>query len=1084
MKFTGERFIPLTTLAEDEIGYEHLHRYYAVKSLVKGKRVLDIACGEGYGSDLLAGFASEVAGVDIDIESIQLATAKYTKKHKNLHFKSGSASNIPYDNEVFDIVISFETIEHLNEETQEKFLTEIKRVLAPGGILVMSTPDKKNYTDRYSNKNEFHLHEFYKTEFTDFFKNYFINTIFFEQGYEVVSVISKADNTYSSSIDIHSLSNDNTILERKYMIAIASDKILSDEINSFSSIIPKVDKDFLTIVDRMIIMNSEIENLGKWGNSLNEILLDEQSKNIFLNTQNKINTEEINDTKQSATKLAEEMSIFSKKLIEKELLIETIYQEMSIFSQKLIEKELLIETLNKKTHELYDENNVIKERLKEIYDSDGWGLLSKYYTLKGKLLPENSIHYKKIKKIFKQLGFKKIKKEIEYYPDEIHKKTTVFSPEIYAITIKNLELPFYDHPTVSIIIPAFNAWEMNHQCIESIIKNTQGVAYEVLLADDCSIDETKNCTSVIKNLVHVRNEENLGFLNNCNKASKFTKGKYILFLNNDTQVNPNWLSPLVSLIESDDAIGMVGSKLIYPDGRLQEAGGIIWNDASGWNYGHKQNPTLPEFNYVKEVDYISGASILIKKDLWLKAGGFDERYSPAYFEDTDFAFTIRSLGYKVLYQPLSEVVHFEGYSHGTEIIAKGTEKNIKSYQEINKQKFYEKWQSILIKEYLPNAQNVFNARDKSINKKTILVIDHYVPHYDKDAGSKHTFQYVKLFILLGLNVKFIGDNFFKHEPYTTELEQMGVEVLYGNWYNENWQEWIKVNNHHFDYIYLNRPHISIKYIDFLKEFTNAKIIYFGHDLHFIREEKQYNIEKDPKLLVSIEKWKKIELSLFNKSDIILTPSAIETEIIQNLNKDFHVETILLHFFSEEAKPIINFSQRKNILFVGGFNHTPNVDAILWFCVEVWPLVVQKFPSIKFIIAGSNPPESILQLQSNTIVVKGYISEKELKTTYECVKITVIPLRYGAGVKGKTIEAMYNGLPVVSTSFGLEGLPGNIKDILHEKNDAFTFSEEIINLYDNTHLLEQLSLHETNYINEFFTQNAAEVKMRKILDLTQ
>ena len=1079
MKFTGERFLPLTNLMEDEIGYEHLHRYYAAANLVKNKRVLDIACGEGYGSEILADFAAEVSGVDIDEESIKLAIDKYTLKNKNLHFTCGTASEIPFSNEVFDVVISFETIEHLDENAQELFLKEIKRVLIPGGILIMSTPDKTIYTDRYKSENKFHLHEFYKVEYIDFIKKYFKNASFFEQGYEIVSIISNADNTYNQSINICNLNHENSIIERKYVIAIASDNVLSNEVSLFSSIIPKVDKDFLTLTDRLVSMNKEIENLGEWGHKLDKNLIEEQTKsnfNIITNENKYKNLEESfkNLQEQSAINIAENLQVLNEHKAKS-------LEEIQIYSQKLIEKELVIENLNKKIHELYEDSNVTKERLKEIYNSDGWSLLSKYYTLKGKILPENSGRYKKLKKIFSLIGAKKIaNNNIQLVT--VLKDVSIFSPEIYAITLKNLVLPFYDYPTVSIIIPAYNAWEMNHQCIQSIIENTQGVAYEVLLADDRSIDDTKNCTEFIENLIHIRNEINLGFLNNCNNAAKYAKGKHILFLNNDTQVNPNWLAPLVSLIESDEHIGMVGSKLIYPDGRLQEAGGIIWNDASGWNYGHKQDPTLPEFNYVKEVDYISGASILIKKDLWIKAGGFDERYSPAYFEDTDFAFTIRSMGYKVLYQPLSEVIHFEGYSHGTEIIVDCNNKNIKSYQEINKQKFYDKWQNILIKEHLPNAQNVFNARDKSINKKTILIIDHYVPHHDKDAGSKTTFQYIKLFTLLGLNVKFIGDNYFKHEPYTTELQQMGVEVLYGNWYSENWQLWVKQNFQSIEYVYLNRPHISVKYIDFIKEFTHAEILYYGHDLHFLREEMQYKVEKDPKLLISAAKWKIIESSLFKKSDVILTPSAIEAEIIQALDPNFNVETILMNFFSNLAIPITNFSDRNNVLFVGGFNHIPNVDAVKWFCNEVWPIVIKKIPEVKFIIVGSNPPEFIKELQCSNIEVRGYVSETELKTCYQEAKIAVIPLRYGAGVKGKTVEAMYNGLPIVSTSFGIEGMPGNIKDIIHEKEDAIEFAEEIIRLYTDIDLLTNLSLKQTDYTNNFFTQKAAEIKMREILNL--
>lgn len=164
----------------------------------------------------------------------------------------------------------------------------------------------------------------------------------------------------------------------------------------------------------------------------------------------------------------------------------------------------------------------------------------------------------------------------------------------------------------------------------------------------------------MQNITVAKTKTNVRFLRNCNNAAKLARGKYILFLNNDTQVLPNWLSSLVELIERKNDIGMVGSKLLYPDGTLQEAGGIIWGDGHAWNYGNGQSPNKSEFNYVKEVDYISGAAIMIRKSLWEEIGGFDELFNPAYCEDSDLAFEVRKHGYKLMYQPLSMVVHFEG----------------------------------------------------------------------------------------------------------------------------------------------------------------------------------------------------------------------------------------------------------------------------------------------------------------------------------------------------------------------------------------------------------------------------------------
>ena len=633
----------------------------------------------------------------------------------------------------------------------------------------------------------------------------------------------------------------------------------------------------------------------------------------------------------------------------------------------------------------------------------------------------------------------------------------------------------YEEPKVSIIIPVHNQWEYTYNCLKSIKENTKDTEYEIIIADDVSTDLTKDINNFIENITVIRNENNLGFLKNCNNAVKYARGKYIHFLNNDTNVQKNWLSSLIELIESNEKIGMVGSKLVYPDGILQEAGGIIWEDASGWNYGRMDDPQKSEYNYVKEVDYISGVSIMIRKELWEEIGGFDERYTPAYCEDSDLAFEVRKKGYKVVYQPFSCVVHFEGKSHG-----KDEKKGIKQYQVINKEKFLLKWKKELKKQY-KNAENVFLARDRSREKRTILVIDHYVPTFDKDAGSRTVFQYLKLLVKLGYNVKFIGDNYFRDTEYTPVLQKLGIEVLYGNWYSKNWKKWIKVNSKYIDYIISNRPHITIKYIEILKKYTNAKLIYYGHDLHFLRERRQYEIEKDKKLLSSSKKWENIEKEIFEKFDVILTLSNEELKIIKNLSPNKTVKILPIFSFSNFKEK--NFEYSKDVIFVGGFNHKPNLDAVRWFLKEVFPKVIEEKSEIRLIIVGSNPPKEILDLQSKNIIVKSNLTDVELENIYNESRIAIIPLRYGAGVKGKTVEAMYYGLPIVSTKVGIEGLE-KIETLIKYNNNSIDFSKELLELYNKSDIeLKEISKNYQNYVKNRFSEIAMKKLFSEILEET-
>ncbi|MEG2428591.1 MAG: glycosyltransferase [Clostridium sp.] len=624
-------------------------------------------------------------------------------------------------------------------------------------------------------------------------------------------------------------------------------------------------------------------------------------------------------------------------------------------------------------------------------------------------------------------------------------------------------------PKVSIIIPVYNQIQYTYLCLASILEHTQDVSYEIIIADDVSTDATEHLSEFAENITICRNKENQGFLKNCNQAARAAKGQFIMFLNNDTQVTERWLSALVELIESNPDMGMVGSKLVYPDGRLQEAGGILWSDGSGWNYGRLDDPDKAEYNYVKDVDYISGAAILLPLKLWKQIGGFDERFAPAYCEDSDLAFAVRKAGYRVVYQPLSKVIHFEGISNGTDVNGSG----LKRYQVENSEKLKEKWSDEFAKQCVNTGNpNPFRARERSMGKKMILVIDHYVPTFDKDAGSKTTYQYLKMFLKKGYTVKFVGDNYLHEEPYTTALEQMGIEVLYGAEYLTGIWDWLDKNGSEISIAYLNRPHIATKYVDYIEEHTDIKIIYYGHDLHFLREFREYELTGDEAKKRESDYWKSIEFTLMHKAAVSYYPSNVEAEAIRAIDHTIHVKAITAYVYETFLENLNrNFAKREGLVFVGGFAHPPNADAVLWFAKEVFPLIREKL-DVTFYIVGSRVTDEISALEQpdNGIIVRGFVTEEELSELYRNCKIVVVPLRYGAGVKGKVVEAIYHGAPIVTTSVGSEGIPG-VEDVLLIEDTPERFAQAVIELYtDSTRLLE-ISEKTQTYIKEHFSVDA-------------
>ncbi len=333
-------------------------------------------------------------------------------------------------------------------------------------------------------------------------------------------------------------------------------------------------------------------------------------------------------------------------------------------------------------------------------------------------------------------------------------------------------------PLVSIVVPVHNQWQFTLWCLRSIWANSGDVSYEVIVADDASTDETLDIRRIVENVTVLRNDPAaggpLGFLTNCNRAAAKARGKYVLFLNNDTLLHSDCLKALVQVAEQDPKIGLVGCKILSADGRLQEAGGIIWRDATGWNYGRGDDPELPDYNYLRETDYCSGAAILVRRELWENIGGFDERFVPAYYEDTDLAFEIRQRGYRVMYQPGAVVVHFEGASHGIDVT-----QGVKRHQIVNRKRFREKWKTVLQQNHFLPGDHAFLARDHGAGEKHALLCDWGLPTPDCDAGSFRICNLMRILKLLGYRVTFFPVNRKPDSLRAKQLQQEGIFVACG-----------------------------------------------------------------------------------------------------------------------------------------------------------------------------------------------------------------------------------------------------------------------------------------------------------------
>lgn len=635
---------------------------------------------------------------------------------------------------------------------------------------------------------------------------------------------------------------------------------------------------------------------------------------------------------------------------------------------------------------------------------------------------------------------------------------------------RTLVFPYSESPRVSIVVPVYNDYRVTMNCLVSVLENTPDISYEVILGDDCSTDLTASIGERVQNLIISRTPENQRFLLNCNTAAEKARGEFILFLNNDTAVCPGWLDALVEVMDKHKQAGIVGPRLLFANGRLQEAGGIIWRDASGWNFGRMDDAAKPDYNYLKPVDYISGACLMIRASIWRQLGGFDKRFCPAYYEDSDIAFAVRKLGYEVLYQPASQVFHFEGVSNGTDLNS-----GVKQHQVTNQVTFREKWADELDRFHFPNAEHVVWARDRSRERRSILVIDHYVPHYDRDAGSRSTYMYLQLMCELGYRVMFLGANFFPHQPYTQALQQMGVEVLVGESIARNLPRWLQDNAPYIDAVYLHRPHVAEQFLDHLWRMQpRPPIIFFGHDLHYLRVQREYELTGKAELQRSAADWKKREYAVFERVDKVYYPSPFEVATIKAERPDIHARAIPLYVLEDRPLESYSADNVSDILFVGGFNHPPNVDAVTWLVSDILPLVHKQHPGLCLHIVGSNPTAAVNALAGDQVIVHGYLSDEALDALYRRVHLAVVPLRYGAGVKGKVLEAVQKGVPLVVTSVGAEGIP-EAEQVMNVADSVTDIASAICDIVEtDSDRLAKLAHYKPWLRTHFSRQRAADI----------
>jgi GT2 family glycosyltransferase/SAM-dependent methyltransferase len=1064
IEWTGERCVPWAP--DVPVVYEHFHRYLWAARVVAGRRVLDLGSGEGFGAAILSESAPYVVGVDIDELTVEHSKLNYAGG--NLEFNLGNALDLSaFEDGSFGAVVALEVIEHVRE--QDRVLAEVARLLGEDGILVISTPDRRMYGEMQSEPDPFHKRELGVEEFLELLGGHFPHvatwgqrTIAGSHLNALSDVAGKAPRTEAADFFIERTGDEWRLAGNPaalYCVALASKAPLPAI--AASSTLADCGLELMRVSEHNTVsaIREKEEMSARLEGEKKELALSLKSERVeHARIRQERNAQAREDRDQQDHDI-----LRAQEAVERS-------------EQNAVRSEQTSRELREHVAALEGRLASAVQTTRRTEESVTWQAFQKarggLYALIG---GERSPLARALGGLLRLAGRRLVARPATVPPIS-EEKVELDTPEV-------IKLPECQNPQVSLIIPLHAHAELTRACLHSIRDHTSGVRYEVILVDDAADTESRRLLDGVRGAKILRNETNLGYLRSMNRGASVARGTWLVLFNNDTEVKQGWLSAMLDCANSAPDVGVVTPKFLYPDGSLNEAGAIIWRDGTGVNYGRGDSPDRFQYEYRRETDYGSAAALLVGAELWRDSGGFDERYVPMYYEDVDLCFEARQRGLRVLFEPQAVIVHVEGATAGND-----TEAGHKRYQEKNRRKFVAKWSSRLESGHrYPAPTNVRIAADRHRGQH-VLVIDHRVPMWDRDAGSLRILRIMEALIGLGARVTFMPDSLTELQPYTRDLQRMGIEVIYGP---------LDVNAElasicsGLSLAILCRPHATSHWLDTVREFAPlARIAYDTVDLHWLREARRSAIRVSPRStfdasngrldLESISPkaraLRELELAMIRATDATLVVS--DCERIQ-VEQDVPGANVLVVPTVHDLEPYVPPPEnRSGILFLGSFEHVPNIDAAVRLVKDVMPAVWSELDNIQVTIVGSSPPPEVQALASAQVDVTGWV--KDLQPVLEQSRLMVAPLRFGAGLKGKITQCMAVGLPVVTTTVGAEGLDGRDGETMLIADDPREIANRIIRVYDDDDLWRRLSVSAQSVVAAACSPEVIAAQMRLLL----
>lgn len=600
-------------------------------------------------------------------------------------------------------------------------------------------------------------------------------------------------------------------------------------------------------------------------------------------------------------------------------------------------------------------------------------------------------------------------------------------------------------PRLSIIVVTFDRAELTLACLRSIAAHAGDV--ELVVVDNASTDDTLRVLDRIDGATVLRNAANLGFLNGCKQGVKASTGDHVLLLNNDLVLEREAVTAMMKSLTECEPCGVVGGALIALDGALQEAGGIVWEDGACEGYGRGDDPGLPQYRFRRDVDFASGAFLLTPRAVWEKLEGFDDAFTPAYYEDVDYCLRARAAGYRVVFEPHARAVHYEhaGSSAG----------HARSLMLRNRETLRKRHDGYLATRYPRSHRNRLLAREARRDRRRVLFIDDRVPLPQFGSGAPRAAAILRALVELGFEV-----TFFPTLPWAGTWEDITQAVpreveMYVGPEPPSLRRFLSGRRSYYDDIIVSRTH-NLAAVERIRRrepdlFSSSRLIYDAEAISALRERAAQRFRLATPLR---DDPMEPEMSLARAADLVLSVSATERDVLRQRGVT-NVEIV-----AHGVAPLPSdrtFSQREGFLFVGSLTQdgSPNVDSMAWFLNQVWPVVRQRLGNVRLRVAGRL---GSLRLGSNRDGIEFLGGVDDLEPLYEKARVFIAPTRFSAGIPIKVYEASARGLPVVATDLlagQLAWSPG-CELLAAPVGDAAAFADQCVLLYSDEKLWRSLS----------------------------